>query len=150
MMVGCADETAGLEGDNGWTQFSSRVQAVCSYFGPGDFTGASGSGPAVIQFIGDTIAEKPDIYAIASPIPHVTADDPPLLLVHGELDRVVSIIQSRMMYQAYRQAGLEATLIKVTGAEHGLKQVTDSPISPSPEEINRIVLEFCVKHLHTG
>ena len=38
MMVGCADETAGLEGNGGWEGFSSRVRAVCSYFGPSDLT----------------------------------------------------------------------------------------------------------------
>ena len=151
MMVGCADETVELEGNGGWAQFSSRVQAACAYFGPSDFTSGSGNSPAVIQFIGDTIEEKPNIYKLASPITHVTADDPPLLLVHGELDRVVRINQSDMMYQAYRQAGLEVTLIKVAGAGHGLKQVTDNPISPSPKEIDRIVLEFFIKHLqHTG
>jgi len=91
--------------------------------------------------------ERPEAYVLASPITHVTADDPPLLLVHGELDQTVPFAQSEAMYQAYQQAGLEAALIKVTGAGHGLKQVTDTPISPSRSEIEGLVLKFFLKRL---
>ena len=77
----------------------------------------------------------------------MTADDPPLLLVHGELDSVVPIIVSGKMYKAYQQAGLEASLKKVSGADHVFEKVTDSPISPSMEGIEQIVLDFFVKHL---
>ena len=56
------------------------------------------------------------------------------------------------MYGVYQQAGLEATLIEVTGGGHGGKggvfqQVTDSPISPSFDEIHQIVLDFFIEHL---
>ncbi|MBA7493238.1 hypothetical protein ES702_03794 [subsurface metagenome] len=87
------------------------------------------------------------IYRLASPITHVTADDPPLLLVHGELDRTVPFSQSKTMHQAYQQVGLEATLIKVAGAGHSFKQVTDKPISPSHKEIEQMVRDFFIKHL---
>jgi len=31
LVVACADESAGLEGNGGWQQYSSRVRAACSY-----------------------------------------------------------------------------------------------------------------------
>jgi dipeptidyl aminopeptidase/acylaminoacyl peptidase len=34
----------------------------------------------------------------ASPITHVTEDDPPFLLIHGERDEVVPVEQSQLMY----------------------------------------------------
>ena len=89
--------------------------------------------------------ERPEAYVLASPITHVTADDPPLLLVHGELDQTVPFAQSKAMYQAYQQAGLEAALIKVTGAGHGLKQVTNTLISPSRSEIEELVFEILLE-----
>jgi len=89
--------------------------------------------------------ERPEAYVLASPITHVTADDPPLLLVHGELDQTVPFAQSKAMYQAYQQAGLEAALIKVTGAGHGLKQVTNTPISPSRSETEELVFEILLE-----
>ncbi len=153
MMIGCADESAGLEGNGGWAEFSSRVQAVCSLMGPSDFTTNSNVqsalvDPALIQFLGGTAEEKPDIYRLASPITHVTQDDPPLLLIHGELDQTVPYEQSERMHEAYQQAGLDATLIKVAGVGHGWEQITGDPDSPSPVEIYvQIVLDFFKRHL---
>ena len=157
MMVGCADETAGLEGNGGWAEFSSRVQAVCSYYGPTDLAGTyraiearEGSVPDdfyYVEFLGCHLEENPDMWKAAGPINHVTADDPPLLLVHGELDSVVPIIVSEKMYRIYQQAGLEVSLIRVSDADHVFKQAAESKISPSVEEIEQIVLDFFIKYL---
>jgi len=158
MMVACADETADLEGNGGWSEYSSRVQAVCSYYGATDFPSWYPTEPndqtrsAIEQFLGGTLDEFLEIYEAASPTNYVTADDPPLLLVHGDLDPQVPFAQSEIMYRVYQQAGLEATLIEVTGGGHGGKggvfqQVTDSPISPSFGEIHQIVLDFFIEHL---
>lgn len=154
LMVATAD---GLEGNGGWPAYSSRVQAVCSYWGPSDFIGwyelsESGFGrdTAPVQFIGGTYSEMPQAYWLASPLYHVSADDPPLLLVHGELDPVVPYIQSEVIYEAYQDTGLEVTLVRVSGAGHGLKQMTDSPISPPAGEIEQMVLDFFLKHLVYG
>ena len=87
------------------------------------------------------------MWKAAGPINHVTADDPPLLLVHGELDSVVPIIVSEKMYRIYQQTGLEASLIRVSDADHLFQQAADRHISPSMEEIEQIVLDFFVKHL---
>jgi hypothetical protein len=51
------------------------------------------------------------------------------------------------MYQAYLELDLETVLIVVSRAGHGLKQMTDNPISPSQEAVDQIVLEFFIKHL---
>ena len=89
----------------------------------------------------------PQAYWPASPINYISPNDPPLLMVHGDLDPVVPLEQSQLMLEAYRQAGLEATLVVVTGAGHGFKPLTESPVSPSLEEIEQFVLDFFLKHL---
>ena len=152
MMVGVADETAGLEGNGGWEEYSSQVQAVCSYYGVSDLVSpykelGKVESSVVIAFLGGTYKENSGIYEAASPISYVTANDPPLLLVHGDSDQTVPIYHSEDMYEAYQQAGLEATLIEVTGADHGFRAVTSNPISPSLDEIEQTVLEFFIKHL---
>ncbi|MFC2003481.1 alpha/beta fold hydrolase [Chloroflexota bacterium] len=146
LMVGCVDKTAGLEGNGGWEEFSSQVQAVVSYYGHSDFNSYEVSG-AVILFLGGTTDEIPDTYVLASPITHVKAGNPPLLLIHGELDPKVPYNQSEEMYQAYQQAGLETELIKVSAAGHGFRPAGETPISPSLDEIEQIRLDFFVEHL---
>jgi len=153
LMVACADEDAGLEGNGGWAEYSSRVAAVCSYWGPADFTNwpeiatATARDKAPYQFLGGTLEEIPAVWELASPLYHVSADDPPLLMIHGELDPVVPIAQSEIMLEAYCQAGLEATLTEIRGAGHGLKPLTADAISPSAEVVEQLVLDFFLRHL---
>ena len=90
----------------------------------------------------------PEVYALGSPITHVTADDPPLLLVHGELDTIVDPNQSEIMHQAYQRAGLESTYIKVALARHSF--VSPFRMSPSPAAIQQMVIDFFKKHLLTA
>jgi len=157
MMLGTADSTAGLEGNGGWKRFSSRVQAVCSYYGPSDFIGwyqgyATGvtRDTAPIQFLGGTIAAKPDTYRLASPVTHVTADDPPLLMIHGIEDKVMPLAHSEIMHAAYQERGLTSILIPVANAGHGFKATRAATILPSREEIEQRVLDFFVEHLVLG
>ncbi len=155
MMLGCADETAGLEGNSGWGAYSSRVQAVCSYYGPSDFAimgeyTERTDFTVESKFLGGTKEEIPDVYVKASPVTYVSADDPPLLMVHGDKDIVVGLKQSEAMLEAYKETGLEATLITVKNAGHGFSTIKGIPINPSIEEIEQAVLDFFVKHLITA
>jgi acetyl esterase/lipase len=154
LMVACADESAGMEGGGGWSNFSSRVQAACSYWGVASMIIAGepfeqdyDHQSAIVQFIGGLPSEIPEVYELASPVTHVSPDDPPILLVHGDMDPLVSLRQSQIMYQAYLDLDLETELIVVNGAGHGLKQMADNPISPSQEVVDQIVLEFFIEHL---
>jgi dipeptidyl aminopeptidase/acylaminoacyl peptidase len=152
-MVACANADAGLEGTGGWAGYSSGVAAACSFWGPADFTNwpeiatAEARDKAPYQFLGGTLEEMPGVWELASPASHVSSRDPPLLMVHGDLDPVVPLLQPEIMYQAYLQSGLEVTLLIVSGAGHGLKPLAEVPISPSAEEVEWIVLDFFLEHL---
>jgi acetyl esterase/lipase len=150
-MTAVANESAELEGNGGWSGVSSQVQSVCSYFGVSDFVSWAQEVPAVFStgtsgitaFLGGTPAQKLDIYRAASPVHYVSINDPPLLLFHGDHDRSVPFAQSQIMYNAYQKAGLDATLIKVQGADHNFVQATANvPISPSQEQIELSTREF--------
>jgi acetyl esterase/lipase len=146
LLVACAGELAGMEGDGGWTGVSSRVQAVCSYYGPTDLVLASGQS-SVASFIGPPLSVDPEAYRRASPIYYVDRSDPPLLLVHGDMDSLVPLSQAREMLAEYQKLKLEAQLIVVKNAGHGFVQVGNEPISPSRAEYEQAVLDFFVMHL---
>ena len=50
---------------------------------------------------------------------HVTADDPPILIFHGEKDNQVLLGQSLRIQQVYREAKLPITLHILKGSGHG-------------------------------
>ena len=130
------------KGDN--LEFSSRVQAVCDFFGPTDFLAMgrndldhNAPNSPESQLIGGPIQQNRDKCARANPITYVSPDDPPFLIMHGDKDRLVPINQSELLHAALRKAGVDSTFRIVEGKGHGF----------GGPEIQQTVLEFFDKHL---
>ena len=96
MMVGVMDAGDGLEGEGGWADQSSKVQAVVAYFGPTNFQVElpAVSKGIVKHFIGFEQSEKPELYKQASPINYVNQGDAPMLLYQGTADVLVPYDQA--------------------------------------------------------
>jgi dipeptidyl aminopeptidase/acylaminoacyl peptidase len=54
-----------------------------------------------------------------SPITHVSPDDPPTLIIHGDADNLVPIAQAQAIIAKLKEAGVPAELIVKRGAGHG-------------------------------
>jgi acetyl esterase/lipase len=140
--------TAGATGDSGAKdpidRESSRVQAVACFFPPTDFLNYGKSGeialgcgtlkdfrapfdfhdfdPARKAFVPVTDVGK--VIAIGrqiSPAYHVTPDDPPTLIIHGDRDFLVPIQQAELIVEKFKAAGVEAKLVVKKGEAHGWK-----------------------------
>ena len=120
-MLGVTDPSDGLEGSSGDLALSSRVQAVVDYFGPSDLSLVGNlPDPAILAFIGGMCGEQQARCQAASPVTYVSPDDPPFLIVHGTADLRVPFSQSVVLRDALARAGVEATLLALEGAGHGL------------------------------
>ncbi len=107
---------------------SSRVQAVCDYFGPTDFVAfvttpgyeshATENSPEQ-KLIGGPIIDNKDKAARANPISYASGDDPAFLIVHGDKDPVVPINQSELLFNALKQEGVSVHFHSIKGAGHG-------------------------------
>src|SRR5262249_57644381 len=60
-----------------------------------------------------------DITRQISPIAHVSPDDPPTLIIHGNEDRLVPLQQSERIVEEFKKAGVETNLVIKKGAGHG-------------------------------
>jgi acetyl esterase/lipase len=87
--------------------------------------------PVVEALIGGSGEELPEAYAEASPITHVSAGDPPVMLCHGTLDLVVDVEQSRRMFEALREAGVHAELLEEPLAGHTTVYLFDGDWFPA-------------------
>ncbi len=121
MMLGVMDKDDGLEGNGGWQDQSSKVQAVVAYFGPTDFMGEFPlvSQEIVRQFIGGTKSEKTAEYKRASPITYVNTGDAPMLLFQGTNDVLVPYEQAYFMSKALSDAKVPGRVELLLGAAHG-------------------------------
>jgi len=107
---------------------SSRVQAVCDWFGPTDLTkimktpeDVKNDGPdsPTSRLLGGPIAQNIEKAQRANPIRYITKDDPPFLIMHGDSDPLVPLEQSQLLKDALQKAGVIVTLEVVPGGGHG-------------------------------
>ncbi len=123
-MLGVSGGVPELEGEGGWPDHSSRVQAICDWYGPADLTQLAevkarrGPDTPLAMLLGGPPEEKVDIARQASPITYVTTDDPPFLIMHGDQDRVVPLEQSQKLHDALTGAGVEVELVVMEGHGH--------------------------------
>ena len=125
-LVGLTGDIAALEGDIGLTGVSSGVQAVCAYFGALDLcslvgpdTGVNPLTSLMCALIGEpSLAQNVDKLKAASPITYVSADAPPFLVLHGDVDTIVPVSQSVLFYEALWKAGADVRLHIVHGGDH--------------------------------
>jgi len=121
-LLGTTTKKDGLEGHGGYAKQSSRVAAVCDFFGPTDIVNKNWPDDAdkiVYRFMGKTREEALDAYKLASPLFHVTKDDPPFLIFHGGSDGLVPVNQSKILHAALRKVGVPSELIIYEGEDHG-------------------------------
>lgn len=94
-----------------------RVQAVVDGAGPTDLRKYKG-GTLVPQFLGGSQAQVPQQFVDASPITHVSKDDPPVFLYHGSWDRLVPDDHSGDFKTALDAVGVHAEWFKIIGRGH--------------------------------
>lgn len=142
LMQGVAGDAGTPNAKDPVDRVSSRVQAVACFYPPTDFLNYGRPGYDAIgrntlvkfkaafdfhEFNGELdqfvpIVDEPRILEIGrqiSPITHVTADDPPMLLIHGDMDTLVPMQQSESFVEKLKGAGVEGKLIVKPGAQHG-------------------------------
>jgi acetyl esterase/lipase len=125
-LVGLTGDVAELEEEVGLRGASSRVQAVCAYFGAMDLIALLGPemddsrhAPRIAQLIrAEPLSAHVDKIRAASPITYASADAPPFLLLHGDVDTILPVSQSVLLYEALWMAGADVRLHIVHGGDH--------------------------------
>ena len=101
---------------------SAKVQCVVARAAPIDFL-TSDTGRFILGLArpakGDQNSAEYRLHLEASPVTHITADDPPFLLMHGDKDESVPFSQSEEMEAKLKAAGVTVKLLRISGAGHG-------------------------------
>ncbi|MCI0335063.1 MAG: alpha/beta hydrolase [Planctomycetes bacterium] len=114
LMLGttCDDGTKDAQDEVDCT--SDRVAAVVAYFPPVDlreWVGPNDKFPA-LEF-------DPQLAESVSPVLHVTPDDAPTLLVHGDKDDLVKLDNSERILAEFEKQKVPCDLVVIEGAGHG-------------------------------
>lgn len=127
-LLGTSGGIAALEGELGPHRgVSSRVQCVVNLCGPEDFALAlmfdKANRPvwkddAVSGLLGGPAPDRPAEARAASPVTHVSKDDPPFLTFHGTADQRVAFQQAEAIHAALQKTGVPSLLVPITGGGH--------------------------------
>jgi acetyl esterase/lipase len=142
LMIGTAGTAGDPKSKDPVECVSSRVQAVACFFPPTDFLNWGKEGgvldcknmdrrfkaavdfqifdrsEGVFQRVTDATKVQ-ELLRDISPISHVSRDDPPTLIIHGDKDPLVPLQQSERMVAKLKEAGVPAELIVKKDCRHG-------------------------------
>ena len=116
LMIALDSDAGEASSEDAVAQTANHIAAAIAYFPPVDLEGIVGPSerfPA-LEF-------DPALTQDVSPINFVDADDPPVLLLHGTEDQLVTLSHSSRMQDALANAGVESTLSIFEGAGHGFR-----------------------------
>ena len=120
---------------------SSKVQAVIAVSAPTDYLAniLSGGRFGSSELLGLRLYKRhvqSGYYALEtqlvqdiSPVAHVSADDAPVLLIHGDADKVVPFRQSELFRDKLEAAGVVVELVRLPGENHNFNEPGDPEIS---------------------
>ncbi|WP_159023939.1 prolyl oligopeptidase family serine peptidase [Formosa sp. L2A11] len=97
-----------------------------------------------VRLLGATLEEKPELARLLSPTELLEADSPPILLLHGDKDSVLPIINSTYMMEVAKQKNADVELLTIKNAGHSFNGLN---ISPSIRELNDYATHFILSHL---
>jgi len=91
-----------------------RIAGALLFFGPMDFLLRAQTQPEsdqpghfISKLFGGTISERLELARLASPITHLSADAPPLFILHAREDEIVHCDQAEAMAAACRKLGVK-------------------------------------------
>ena len=144
LMLGLASDEGDPDATDEVLRMSSRVAAVVANYPPVDlrkrampserfpatlperglfFARGVVAPGAADRFV--ALAFEDELGASVSPILHVSADDPPTLLIHGNADALVDFNNSELIHSALVASGVETGLVVIEGAGHGFRTAED-------------------------
>ena len=135
-----------FEGNGGYSEFSSRVQAVVDMAGPSDVSTLGRYDAALAMSVFGTAAYGDPALVKASPLTYVNAKAPPFLIVQGDRDITVQPVMSKRLYDGLKAAGADATLLMVKNAGH-CPSATTPGMAPTREEVTMAIADFFDQHL---
>ena len=143
LMLGTAGDEGKPDAKDPVDRLSSRVQAVACFFPPTDFLNYGAAGAKKIHATDHgppyraafdhreldsnsrlwvPITDPSRLEEIAkqiSPVYHVTPDDAPTFIMHGDKDMLVPLQQSELIVEKLKRAGVPTELVVKPGAGHG-------------------------------
>ena len=98
------------------------MQAAVAFYPPTDFLAMDGANDSATRPESAFSAAPPtcpEKAQAANPVQYITGKEPPIMILHGELDQKVPHNQGELLYEALKEACDEAVFVSLPRAGHG-------------------------------
>ena len=131
LMLGTTSDSGNQESEDAIERTPARVAAVVAYYPPVDLREAAAENKASLNAALSKLQSGPlgfdaSLQESVSPIVHVSHDDAPTLLIHGDKDISVPLENSIRMHNAFQNETVRTELIVMEGAGHAFPGVYGS------------------------
>jgi acetyl esterase/lipase len=139
LLLGTTSDDGDPDSKDEVLRVSDRVAAVVAYFPPTDLRPFVKPGTPYPKNFPALIFDPNDVNDV-SPLLHVTGDDAPALMIHGDKDFLVPLWHSEKMCEALKAKGVASELLAIEGAGHGFA-------GKNAERANKAWVGWFEKHL---
>jgi acetyl esterase/lipase len=136
LLVGATENSSEMNQGGLYLDESNDVAAVIQFYGRYDVTEDRQD-----RFAGSTPEETRANAVAASPVTHLTKDNPPVLAVQGDADTIVPVKFGRRLVARLTELGVPHEYIEIPGAGHSFG------LTPSEKDLRPAVLAFLKKYL---
>jgi acetyl esterase/lipase len=150
LMTALADESL-FPGDPDLVDSVPQFRCIAAYFPATTFLDLDVQAGAVFEnpgqyytVLGGVYADNLEMAGLLSPTEYLTPTSPPILLLHGDADSILSYNNSVYMKDLADAIGADVTLLTVSNGSHGFGNV---PITPTLTEINQASANFIIQKL---
>ncbi len=157
LMVGATTGMKEFEPEVPFPGVSSAVRCVIDMYGIANLsvhgeTDAKGQPTATRKLMNDSLADfdagndEAEVLRVASPVTHLAAGAPPVLILHGNADTTVDFSQSELLARVLKERGIEHEFVALDGIGHTFDWETWNK-KPLPRDLRPVALTFLAKHL---
>ena len=123
LLVALRGQDGNPESADAVERVSGRVQVAAAFFSPTDLTNFDDASENILDVMRQRTGKidpsfPPGNLGDISPVTHVTGDDPPTLLIHGDQDKAIPVQQSRRLMERLQAAKVPARFIEREGKGH--------------------------------
>lgn len=136
LLVASTKDSAKWNAGGLYPEVSNEIAAVVDFYGRYDV-----SRDRRQHFAGATPEETETRVTDASPITHLTASMPPVLVVQGDADTIVPVTYSRELVERLKALGVPHEYVEIPGAGHSFG------LHLPQKDLTPVVLEFLDRHL---
>ncbi|KAA5825199.1 prolyl oligopeptidase family serine peptidase [Algibacter amylolyticus] len=150
-LVTALGKNSDFKGDSDLSRCNPKFKCIVSYF---PFTSCVypdirpnsifEDGELFVRLLGAPLSEKPELARLLSPTELLKKNSLPILLIHGDKDTTLPIVNSTYMMEVAKQKKADVELLTIKNAGHSFN---GKNISPSIEELNDYATKFILSHI---